>query len=169
MPRLRIRRMMLDATDHRRLAEFYRRLLGAQYEGSEPGQDVEPRFIDLVEPTTGARLGFQVSENYQRPDWPDHGKAPTQGHLDISLQACELDQAIDFAVSLGACVTSVVERDEGGRCSPRPRGSSFLLPDRSSVRRVRRRLRDALEYGLGHGRSERSVMADAESEATGVE
>lgn len=83
MPRLRIRRMMLDAADHRRLAEFYRCLLGAQYEpGSEPGQEVEPRFIDLVESATGARLGFQVSENYQRPDWPDHRRVPTQGHLE---------------------------------------------------------------------------------------
>jgi hypothetical protein len=79
--------MMLDAADRRRLAEFYRRLLGAQYEpGSEPGQEVEPRFIDLVEPTTDARLGFQAGENYQRPFWPDHRKAPTQGHLDISVQ-----------------------------------------------------------------------------------
>ncbi|MDN3459933.1 VOC family protein [Rhodococcus sp. APC 3903] len=106
--------MMLDAADHRRLAEFYRRLLGARYEpGSEPGKDVKPRFLDLVEPATGARLGFQVSENYQRPDWPDHHRVPTQGHLDISVQAGELDRAIDFAVSLGACVVSVVERDEG--------------------------------------------------------
>ncbi|MCQ4129015.1 hypothetical protein NOU13_31410 [Rhodococcus erythropolis] len=80
VPRPRTRRMMLDAADHRRLAEFCPRLLGAQYEpGSEPGQEVEPRFIDLVEPATGARLGFQVSENYQRPDWTDHHRVPTQG------------------------------------------------------------------------------------------
>ena len=114
VPLLRIRRMMLDAADHRRLAEFYRRLLGAQYEpGSEPGQEVEPRFIDLVEPVTGARLGFQVSENYQRPDWPDHRRVPTQGHLDITVLSGDFDRAIDFAVSLGACVVSAVERDEG--------------------------------------------------------
>ncbi|MGM5069209.1 VOC family protein [Rhodococcus qingshengii] len=120
--------MMLDATDHRRLAEFYRRLLGAQYEpGSEPGQEVEPRFIDLVEPATGARLGFRSVRNYQRPDWPDHHRVPTQGHLDISVQAGEFDQAIAFAVTLGACVGSVVERDEGIVVLLDPAGHPFCF------------------------------------------
>jgi catechol 2,3-dioxygenase-like lactoylglutathione lyase family enzyme len=120
--------MMLDAADHRRLAEFYRCLLGAQYEpGSEPGQEVEPRFIDLVEPATGARLGFQVSENYQRPDWPDHRRVPTQGHLDITVPSGNFDRAIDFAVSLGARVVSSEERDEGIVVLLDPAGHPFCF------------------------------------------
>ncbi|MFI7167419.1 VOC family protein [Rhodococcus erythropolis] len=128
VPQLRIRRMMLDAADHRRLAEFYRRLLDAQYEpGSEPGQEVEPRFIDLVEPATGARLGFQVSENSRRPDWPDHRGVPAQGHLDITVLSGDFDRAIDFAVSLGGCVVSAVERDEGIVVLLDPAGHPFCF------------------------------------------
>lgn len=128
VPQLRIRRMMLDAADHRRLAEFYRRLLGAQYEsGSEPGQEDEPRFLDLIDPATGARLGFQVSENYRPPDWPDHHRVPTQGHLDLTVLTGELDRAIDFAVSLGARVLSTEERDDGMVVLADPAGHPFCF------------------------------------------
>ncbi|MDN3460771.1 VOC family protein [Rhodococcus sp. APC 3903] len=120
--------MMVDAADHRQLAEFYRRLLTARYEpGSEPGQDVEPRFIDLVEPATGARLGFQVSENYRQPDWPDHRRVPTQGHLDIIVLSGDFDRGIEIAVSLGACVVSAVGRDEGIVVLLDPEGHPFCF------------------------------------------
>ncbi|MBW0292734.1 MULTISPECIES: VOC family protein [Rhodococcus] len=54
-------------------------------------------------------------------------KGSDSGASRISVQEGELDQAIDFAVSLGACVASVVERDEGIVVLLDPEGHPFCF------------------------------------------
>lgn len=125
---LRLRQTVLDSTDHRRHAEFYRDLLGLDYvPGNEPGQVEEPRFIELVEPATGYRLAFQVDHGFLPPDWPDHQRAPTQAHIDIDVPAAHLDEALDRATTLGARVLSSEERHEGMVVLADPAGHPFCF------------------------------------------
>jgi len=72
-------------------------------------------------------LGSQVSEIYQRPDWPDHRRGATQGRLDIGVLTGDYDRVGDFVVSLGACVVSAEERDEGIVVLLDPAGHPFCL------------------------------------------
>jgi len=125
---LRVRQTVLDARDHRALAEFYRRLLAARYApGSEPGQEEEPRFIELEASDAGVALAFQVSATHQAPDWPDQHRVPAQAHLDIDVPPGQLDRAIEYARSLGASIRSTAERAEGGVVLADPAGHPFCL------------------------------------------
>lgn len=127
-PQLRLRQTVLDAGDHRALAEFYRRLLAAQYApGSEPGQAEEPRFIELTAPDSGVGLAFQLSATHQAPDWPDQQRVPAQAHIDIDVPPGQLDHAIEYARSLGAHILSTAERAEGGVVLADPAGHPFCL------------------------------------------
>ncbi|SOD74800.1 glyoxalase/bleomycin resistance protein/dioxygenase superfamily protein [Jatrophihabitans sp. GAS493] len=105
---LTLRQFVLDSTDARGLAEFYRLLLGIPYregderpdgaESSENGED----FIVLMNPAGGARLAFQQVEQLPEPTWPE-GPIPQMGHLDLQVSSREaLDAAHRRATSLGA-------------------------------------------------------------------
>ena len=81
---------MLDTTDARCLAEFYRRLLGYDYRaGDEPPPDGEPDtagrdWLVLVDLRGQVRLAFQQVAELPLPTWPDEGVAQ-QLHLDLSV------------------------------------------------------------------------------------
>lgn len=127
-PRLRIRQTVLDSADHRQHAEFYRRLLGAEYRpGSEPGETEEPQYIEVHEPASGFGLAFQVSEGYVAPDWPDHERAQTQAHVDIDVPTPYFDHAVKRAVSLGGRILSTEQRDEGLVVLEDPAGHPFCF------------------------------------------
>jgi catechol 2,3-dioxygenase-like lactoylglutathione lyase family enzyme len=108
---MRIVQTVLDTTDPRALAEFYRQLLGLQYRsGDEPPAEGEPdpRGQDwlVLRPATPGQpqLAFQKVEELPRSTWPDP-KLPQQLHLDIAVQTRpELDAAHDKALALGAHV-----------------------------------------------------------------
>lgn len=128
---LRLRGTVLDSRDHRTLAEFYRRLLGARYAaGSEPGRAEEPRFIEL-EVAGRAGLVFQVDPTHQPPDWPDHMRAHSQAHVDVDAPPGRLDEAVEAAVALGARVLSTAERTDGMVVMADPAGHPFCLLDGS--------------------------------------
>jgi predicted enzyme related to lactoylglutathione lyase len=103
-----IRQTVLDATDPRGLAEFYRELFGLRYQpGDEPpeagqadlkGQD----WLILVSPAGGVVLAFQKVAELPEATWPD-GAVPQQLHLDATVPTvADLDVAHERAVALGA-------------------------------------------------------------------
>jgi catechol 2,3-dioxygenase-like lactoylglutathione lyase family enzyme len=86
----RIRQVVIDTTDARRSAEFWRQLLGLVYrEGHEPplpgGDDPAGReWLNLRYPDGSPCLAFQQVARLQRATWPDEGVAQ-QLHLDITV------------------------------------------------------------------------------------
>jgi hypothetical protein len=108
-----IRQTVLDTTEPRRLAEFYRQLFGLRYRpGDEPpgvGRPGSGRrdpkgqgWLVLRSPSGGAGLAFQKVAELPEATWPD-GPVPQQLHLDTTVPtAADLDVAHERAVALGA-------------------------------------------------------------------
>ena len=104
----RFRQVVLDTTDTRGLAEFYRALLGLHYRpGDEPpeaGQDDERGrdWLVLRTPEGLPQLAFQQVDDLPRTTWPEAG-IPQQLHLDLTVgSAGALQEQHDRALSLGA-------------------------------------------------------------------
>jgi len=103
-----IRQTVLDTTDPRRLAEFYRQLFGLRYRpGDEPPGSGQPDpkgqdWLVLKNPAGGAALAFQKVGELPRATWPD-GPVPQQLHLDTTVPtAADLDIQHERALALGA-------------------------------------------------------------------
>ena len=103
-----VRQVVLDTTDVRGLAEFYRQLLDLRYRpGDEPpaAGEPDPNGGDwLVLRTAGgdAALAFQQVESLPRATWP-HGEHPQMLHLDTTVPTvADLDAAHQRATALGA-------------------------------------------------------------------
>jgi len=85
-----LRQVVLDTTDARSLAEFYRELLGYAYrDGDEtaPVGEDDPKGRDwlvLVPPSGGPGLAFQQVADLPRSTWPDT-ETPQQAHLDLTV------------------------------------------------------------------------------------
>jgi catechol 2,3-dioxygenase-like lactoylglutathione lyase family enzyme len=97
---------VLDTTDVRGLAEFYRRLLGLRYrDGDEPPTDGTPddaQWLVLVEDDGTRRLAFQEVERLERTTWPRHD-VPMQLHLDMTVSSVEeLQRQRELVEELGA-------------------------------------------------------------------
>ncbi|PJI93624.1 VOC family protein [Luteimicrobium subarcticum] len=100
--------VVLDTTDARALAEFYRALFGLEYrEGDAPpaAGEPDPRGEDwLVLRGEGFSLGFQQVDDLARSTWPAPD-VPQQLHLDTTVgSADELARQRDRALALGATV-----------------------------------------------------------------
>ena len=103
-----LRAVVLDTTDARALAEFYRQLLDFHY---RPGDEVpaagepDPRGEDwlvLVDGGGHARMSFQHVSELAPTTWPDPA-VPQQLHLDLTVgDAGALAINRDRALSLGA-------------------------------------------------------------------
>lgn len=103
-----LRSVVLDTTDPRGLAEFYRQLLGYRYRvGDQPpaAGAPDPRgasWLVLLDPPGHSRLCFQGVDQLPPSTWPDNG-VPQQLHLDLSVpSADELTAQRDRALALGA-------------------------------------------------------------------
>jgi hypothetical protein len=89
-----LRQVVLDCTDARALAEFYRSLLGLVYRpGDEPpesGADDERGRDWLVLRTPGGapQLAFQQVDELPEATWPK-GPIPQQLHLDLTVTSVE--------------------------------------------------------------------------------
>lgn len=97
---------VIDTTDVRGLAEFYRQFLGLSYRpGDEPPADGRPDEADwlvLVDADGGRQLAFQQVERLEQTTWP-HDDVPMQMHLDFTLPSLsELGRQRERAESLGA-------------------------------------------------------------------
>ena len=102
-----LRQVVLDTTDVRGLAEFYRQLFDLQYRpGDEPPAPGEPDprgrdWLVLGNPA-GVGLAFQQVDELPRATWPVGGH-PQQLHLDTTVSSiAELDAASARALALGA-------------------------------------------------------------------
>jgi glyoxalase superfamily protein len=103
-----LRQVVLDSTDIRTLAEFYRQLLGLQYRpGDEPpaAGELEPTGHDwlVLRDSTGTnRLAFQQVARLFKVTWPE-GPIPQQLHLDLTVPTTQdLDAQHERALALGA-------------------------------------------------------------------
>ena len=98
-----VRQVVLDTTDVRALAEFYRRLLGLAYrEGDEPpapGQE-DKDWLVLRNPG-GIQLAFQRTDRLVPTTWPEDD-VPQQLHLDMTVPSVEaLDEQHERVIRLG--------------------------------------------------------------------
>jgi catechol 2,3-dioxygenase-like lactoylglutathione lyase family enzyme len=100
--------VVLDTTDARGLAEFYRQLLGLQYRpGDEPPPPGAPDpngadWLVLRDAAGTNKLAFQQVAELPRSTWPD-GRHPQMLHLDLTVPTAEeLDRQHQRALALGA-------------------------------------------------------------------
>jgi len=110
----RLLHTVLDTTDVRALAEFYRELLGLTYrQGDEPPAAGEPDDADwlvLVDGEGNRKLAFQQVERLERTTWPEHD-VPMQLHLDLTVPSSpDLERQRERAEALGA--TLLLDRTE---------------------------------------------------------
>jgi catechol 2,3-dioxygenase-like lactoylglutathione lyase family enzyme len=103
-----LRQVVLDCTDARALAEFYRQLLGFQYRpGDEPPAPGEPdpngqEWLVIQNAAATIRVAFQQVPNLPKATWPE-GPIPQQFHLDLTVPSKPaLDAQHDRALALGA-------------------------------------------------------------------
>lgn len=129
----RIAQVVLDTTDARALAEFYRGLFGLEYRaGDEPPAACEPDGADwlvLRAAPGGVQLAFQQVGALPPSTWPDDG-VPQQLHLDCTVpDVAELDRQHDRALALGArlLLDRSDDPDEPLRVYADPSGHPFCL------------------------------------------
>jgi catechol-2,3-dioxygenase len=102
-----IRQVVLDGTDVRQLAEFYRQLFGYEYRPGDESPDDGPddlQWLVLRGPAGAVQLAFQQVDELTPTTWPDD-TVPMQLHLDCSVPDVEALQAVlHRAQGLGAAV-----------------------------------------------------------------
>ncbi len=103
-----LRQVVLDCTDARALAEFYRALLGLMYRpGDEQPADGEPDargqdWLVLRDDSGNNRLAFQQVDELTEVTWPV-GPHYQQLHLDLTVpSSADLDAQHERAMGLGA-------------------------------------------------------------------
>ena len=131
----RFRQVVLDTEDARRLAEFYRQLLGYGYlAGSEPPPAGQPDpmgddWLVLVGHDGRRALAFQQVATLPAPTWPE-GPRPQMLHLDFSVtDAAELRHHRDRALALGARILrdESADPDEALYVFADPSGHPFCI------------------------------------------
>jgi len=102
-----LRQTVLDTTDARRAAEFWRQLLGWSYRpGDEPPAAGEPDqqgadWLVLRNPGGAVGLAFQQVAELPRATWPE-GPVPQQLHLDLTVpDVAALDAEHERVLGLG--------------------------------------------------------------------
>src|SRR3954447_17828276 len=105
-----LRQVVLDSTDARRSAEFWRQLLGLVYrEGHEPpaaGEDDRAgrEWLNLRAADGSPVLAIEQVDELRPTTWPDDG-IPQQLHLDLTVHdVAELDAAHDRVLALGGAL-----------------------------------------------------------------
>lgn len=102
----RLLHTVLDTVDVRRLAEFYRELLGLVYRpGDEPpagGAADTADWLVLTDAAGTRKLAFQLVDEQARTTWPSQA-VPQQMHLDLTVpDRAALERQRDRALALGA-------------------------------------------------------------------
>ena len=102
----RLGNTVLDATDARALAEFWRQLLGLEYRPGDEvpadGPDEKGRDWLVLQNDRRPLLAFQRVAELPRATWPE-GPVPQQLHLDLTVtDTGQLDAQHARAIALGA-------------------------------------------------------------------
>lgn len=105
----RWRQVVLETTDTRGLAEFYRELLGYAYRpGDEPPAPGEPDplgsdWLTLNDPRGGAGIAFQQVDDLPATTWPQKNGVAQQYHLDLDVPTfADLEAQHERVLALGA-------------------------------------------------------------------
>ncbi|HET9897451.1 MAG TPA: VOC family protein [Streptosporangiaceae bacterium] len=118
-PKMRITGVVLNAPDARKLADFYRRLLGWQTGANQPD------WVTLRAPGGGTGLSFQTEPEHVPPVWPaGPGDQQMMVHLDIEVD--DLDEAGAYVRDAGA-VLAEFQPQEYVRVYLDPAGHPFCL------------------------------------------
>lgn len=103
-----IRQVVLDSTDPRQLAEFYRRLLGLHYRSGDeppPPGEPDPQGSDWLVLHGAVNLAFQQVDSLPRASWPDNDPVPQQLHLDMTVpDKATLDAQHERVLGLGGAL-----------------------------------------------------------------
>ncbi|MDP9235206.1 MAG: VOC family protein [Actinomycetota bacterium] len=127
--------MVLDTTNARASAEFWRQLLGLVYRpGSEPPapgeDDPEGRdWLNLRAPDGSPALAFQQVAELPRSTWPE-ARIPQQLHLDLTVPTkSDLDLAHSRVIALGGelLLDRSDDPDEPLRVYADPDGHPFCI------------------------------------------
>ena len=130
-----LRQVVLDCTDARALAEFYRRLLGLVYRpGDEPPADGEPDprgtdWLVLRGDDGRPQLAFQQVAHLPEATWPE-GPYPQMLHLDLTVPTrADLEEQHARATDLGArlLLDRTDDPEEPLRVYADPAGHPFCL------------------------------------------
>jgi catechol 2,3-dioxygenase-like lactoylglutathione lyase family enzyme len=106
----RLLHTVIDTTDVRALAEFYRRLLGLSYRPGDETPTAGEDWLVLRDDAGANVLAFQLVERLERTTWPDPA-VPMQLHLDLTVSGTEeLERQRARAEELGA--TIVMDRTD---------------------------------------------------------
>ena len=107
---LELRQVVLDSTDARRSAEFWRQLLGLVYrpghEPPAPGEDDRAGrdWLNLRRPDGTPLLAFQQVARLPAATWPSH-EVPQQLHLDLTVaDRAELEAVHARVLELGGAL-----------------------------------------------------------------
>ena len=98
-----VRQVVLDTTDVRTLAEFYRQLLGLAYRAGDepPGAGEQDTDWLVLRNPGGIQLAFQQVDRLAQTTWPDYD-VPQQLHLDMTVSSVEaLDEQHERVTRLG--------------------------------------------------------------------
>lgn len=103
-----LQQVVLDCTNARGLAEFYRQLLDFQYRPGDDAPlagDADPNGQDwlvLRNPAGGCQIAFQQVDDLPEATWP-RGPYPQMAHLDLTVPTVTaLDAEHGRALALGA-------------------------------------------------------------------
>jgi uncharacterized glyoxalase superfamily protein PhnB len=125
-----LRQVVLDGTDIRLLAEFYRQLLGFEYRpGHEQPDPAGDDWLVLRDATGHTQVAFQQVPALPRATWPE-GPIPQQLHLDLTVPTkADLDAQHERAMALGAQLLEdrSEDPDEALRVYADPAGHPFCI------------------------------------------
>lgn len=119
-PEFEVHGLAIDCKDAKELCKFYHNLL--EWEETHEGGG----WFGLTSPH-GVVLAFQTTEEYEPPVWPyEKGKQGQMLHLDFFVK--NLDEAVNYAIKLGAKVASAQFYEEYGcKTMLDPEGHPFCI------------------------------------------
>jgi catechol 2,3-dioxygenase-like lactoylglutathione lyase family enzyme len=119
----RLRNIVLDCPDTRVLSDFYRELLG--WEILFADYEADDGWVTLSADGGFPRLGFQRTDDYRPPRWPD-AEYPQQLHIDVTVD--DMDAAERKVLALGAVKADVQpSENDSFRVFLDPAGHPFCL------------------------------------------
>jgi len=131
----RFTQVVIDSTDARRSAEFWRQLLGLVYraghEPPPPGEDDRAgrEWLNLRRPDGSPLLAIEQVDELSPTTWPD-ATVPQQLHLDLTVHSVdELDACHDRVLALGGALREDRRDDpeEPLRVYTDPDGHTFCI------------------------------------------
>lgn len=123
-----VHQVVLDCTDARESAEFYRQLLGFEYVPGD-AEPIDPDWLAITAPDGSWRIAFQQVDALPAATWPD-GEHPQMLHLDFRVDTVEqLDEEHSRAIELGAQLLRDLRDDpeEPIRIYADPAGHPFCI------------------------------------------